>query len=133
MEDLKLFLSETSIHGFIHFSKSKKSYSRIFTWLIIISGSLLCCLWQSAINIRDYLEFNVLTKVEYTTSSDLSYPAITVWNPNYFRRTVFGRTTEGKMLIAKNGKLNYSQVHSLKKEFVKNFILPIFFSVRFSL
>lgn len=95
---LKHFFLVTSIHGLIYLgNKNKKSR---YLWFGLSFLSLGLCTWQSAINVRDYARFHVSTKSIYQNESTILYPAFTIWNSNYLRKTVIGRRIEFQVLLA---------------------------------
>lgn len=109
MENINKFLAETTVHGLYYFT-SKKKLTKIL-WSFIVMVSMFWCIWQSAKNIRDYFAFNILTKETYQNVSEIEYPAITIWNSNYVRRTVIGRRLEFKLLDSQLAVLNFKDVN----------------------
>lgn len=113
------FLTETSMHGLMHL-KSKNKFNKGI-WGSIVLVSLFLCTWQSIINIRDYLAYNVITKETYEMVPDIQYPAITIWNSNVFRRTIIGRKLETKFLLSQLRHLEFKYVRNdFQKYFCKN-------------
>lgn len=116
------FLTETSMHGLMHLKSDKKKSTKII-WSTIIIVSLFLCTWQCVINVRDYLAYNVITKNTYETIPGIQYPAITIWNSNFFRRTILGRRLEGKVFTSVSEDTPFKQVKVL-------FYVQIFLSLR---
>lgn len=88
------FSTATTIHDVVHLNRKQKTNRRVWTSILMVSLTL--CVWKSVINIRDYFSFNVLLKVTYSIEENVEFPAITIWNSNVYRHTVFGRRFESK-------------------------------------
>lgn len=108
MEYINKFLNETTVHGLYYFTSKHKVTK--FIWAFLVTVSFFLCTWQSAINVRDYLSLNVVTKETYETVSEIQYPAITIWNSNFIRRTIIGRRFEFKLFMSKLNYVNFKDV-----------------------
>lgn len=92
MSKWQSFAENTSAHGLLHINKGiqrRRLYR--FVWLAIVLTSLTCCVYQSVINIQDYLKYNVSISASFENTLVQPYPAITFWNQNGEKRTVLGR------------------------------------------
>lgn len=104
----RLFSTQTTIHG-LKFINKRFNKWRYF-WILIVLGSLTLCLWQSTINIQDYLRFDVRTSTTFTTAAEIPFPAITFWNSNQVRGTVVGRRFETEVLVAQSIHIDFYKV-----------------------
>lgn len=53
------FLGETTVHGLNYFRTKNRTTK--CSWALIVTISLGLCVWQSVINVKDYLAMNVKT------------------------------------------------------------------------
>ena len=67
----------TSCNGFPHLFKTERTILKIL-WIICIIVSTATCAWMVSESINDYLQFDVITKIETVPVEELTYPAIMI-------------------------------------------------------
>ena len=67
----------TSCNGFPHLFKTERTILKI-VWIICILVSTAACVWMVTKSINDYLEFDVITKIETVPDEEITYPAIMI-------------------------------------------------------
>ena len=85
---VKLFSSETTLHGFAFALGERPHYNRYKWKNVLYLAAILCCLTVTGNNlyylISEYYEYPVTTSIVVDHKSVLPYPALTICNCNKF-------------------------------------------------
>ena len=82
------FLSVTSFHGLPLIANTKNFFCALAFWMIPIMTALGLMLWALISVTNQYFEMNTVLYSNLHFNSRLLFPAVTVCNKNYFRRSV---------------------------------------------
>ena len=85
----KKYIESTTAHGVVRIFQSKSIIRRLF-WLVIVLSAASGCLYNISDRIRYLVSSPTATTISITRSNvgELSFPAVTVCNLNYFRMDV---------------------------------------------
>ena len=83
-----IFLSATSFHGLPMIANSKSVFCALAFWMIPILLALGLMLLALISVTNQYLEMNTVLSSKLQFNRQLPFPAITICNKNYFRRSV---------------------------------------------
>ena len=83
-----IFLSATSFHGLPMIANSKSIFCALAFWMIPILLALGLMLWALISVTSQYLEMKTVLSSKLQFNRQLPFPAITICNKNYFRRSV---------------------------------------------
>lgn len=81
------YVESTTAHGVVRIFTGKSIIRRLF-WLVIVLTAAGGCLYNISDRIRYLISSPTSTTVSITRQSELTFPAVTVCNLNFFRRSV---------------------------------------------
>lgn len=97
---LRQFGEEVTIHGVRYFAGCKKRKSSKLTWVIIFLCASMLFMLEIIDSCRQYFSFNVQETVTYEIVPELEFPAITLCNMNFLRKSSVGRNEQARLMVA---------------------------------
>ena len=85
-------MSSTSLHGLPHIVSTKRSCYRLTYWLALLLIALGLMLWALISVSMLYAESNVVLASKQQFNTRLPFPAITICNLNFYRKSIFTRS-----------------------------------------
>ena len=97
----KKYIESTTAHGLVRIFQSKSIIRRLF-WLVIVLSAAGGCLYNISDRIRYLVSSPTATTISITRSNvgELSFPAVTVCNLNYFRMDVLQKRNLSQLVEA---------------------------------
>jgi len=86
------FLSTTSLHGLPQLTSTKSFFCGLTYWIIILLIALGLMLWALISVTKQYSQMNTVLFSKLQFNSQLLFPAVTICNKNYFRKSVAAST-----------------------------------------
>ena len=80
------FLTSTTFHGLSYIHGSKSMYRRVI-WALLFLVSTICLLVSLYLSLEKYLLYKTIVSTTITRSTELEFPAMTICNLNYFRKS----------------------------------------------
>ncbi|XP_040926685.1 acid-sensing ion channel 1B isoform X1 [Betta splendens] len=88
VQDLAAFFGGCSLHGANHvFVEDKKFSVREGLWAVVFTMALSAFLYQVADRVIYYLQYDHITMLDERTASNMTFPAITICNYNFVRKS----------------------------------------------
>ena len=82
------FLSATSLHGLPFMVSAKRFYCRLTFWIIPLVLALGLMLWALISVTKQYSNMNTILFTKLHFNDHLPFPAVTICNKNFFRKSV---------------------------------------------
>lgn len=118
------FLSATSFHGLPFIASSRRFYCGLTYWIIPLVISLALMLWALISVTNQYSSMNTILFSKLHFNNRLPFPAVTICNKNYFRKSVAANTG-----ISLNKLVRFLHVAAGDPFLVKNFDFDLFFNM----
>lgn len=97
---LQKFGEETTVHGIYHIIRAGQNFCHKMSWLLVILVSLSLFLWQCVHSFQLYYAFNTTVAITYKIMPEIKFPAISLCNSNYLRRSTVGRSEQTRTMVA---------------------------------
>ena len=118
------FLSATSFHGLPFIASSRRFYCGLTYWILPLVIALALMVWALISVTNQYSSMNTILFSKLHFNNRLPFPAVTICNKNYFKKSVAAETN-----FTLNELVNFLHVAAGDPFLVKNFDFDSFFNM----
>lgn len=122
---VKQFCLETSIHGLPHIARGLKE----FFWITATFLATLLCVWQSVLNVGEYLTYHVQTKSTTDVLNSIEFPAITICSQYNIKRSTLSRVPLSSLFLATANANDDRNIQKLIKQVIFFFFKNCFMQI----
>ena len=106
----------TSCHGIPNLFRTDSALLRII-WIIFLIVSTGACGWMITKSVKDFFEYDIITKIEIKQENEMTLPAMTLcverkcYNDNYSPREIYALTCEFNVNSSCINNFQYNNYH----------------------